>query len=489
MANRSLSPGDIRVLGGGHCYEDFVYNANTKAVIDITGINSINFSGTKLIVGAGNTNWDSIKALFKRYGKQLPGGSCYSVGLGGHITGGGYGLSSRAFGLTVDWVSGFEVVINDGTDFKTITATKDQNADLFTALRGGGGGSFGIITNYLFDALPDAYEGADLFAIAINWSSITDWTVLKSILNVYTNYCKNVGTSPTPADQQWSPNIFALGKFMHKANGQIMFGIQSAWKTTAEQEAQYQQVKNFVTSLETISGVVLDFVRTSPIGHPSLMQGFALAPDDAVFDIDSTFASQSMSWIDATMTNNGSGPNQRGNYNSAYFRTMLTDIQIQEMFDYLSGSKDTPDLDYSQTLLQIDSYGGQINQYSGGNTSIKQRSSIMKGQFQIYWNDGFQNQSDLDTQYVAWLTAFFTDMFKETGGFPDPTSSSSAAASVDGCYVNYPNSILGTNGGTPDIHHALNLYFGQDIAASLIKTKAQYDPDNWFQHAQSIPMS
>lgn len=491
--SRSLGPGDIRVLGGGHCYENFVYNDNTKAIVDISGINSIENIGTQTApnfrIGAGSTNWDSTKHLFDLFGKQLPGGSCYSVGLGGHITGGGYGLSSRAFGLTVDWVTGFEVVINDGTDFKILTVNKDQNADLFAALRGGGGGSFGIITNYLFDALPDAYNGADLFAVAINWSDIKDWTVLKSILDVYAKYCANIGTSTSPADQQWASDIFALGKFMHKASEQVVVAIQSAWQTTAEQASQYQQVKNFVTDLGNLSGVSLDFARTPSIGHPQLMQGTARAPRGEIFDLDSKFASQSMSWIDATMTNNGSGPNQRGNYNSAYFKTMLTDVQIQQMYAYLSGQNDTPTLDYSQTLLQIDSYGGQINNYVGGYTSINQRSSIMKAQFQIYWNDGYQNESDLDAKYVAWLTSFFTDMFKETGGFPDPTSSSPAAGSVDGCYVNYPNSILGTNGGTPDIYHAMKLYFGLSITADLITTKRRNDPKNWFQHEQSIPAS
>ena len=487
----SLGPGDIRVLGGGHCYEGFVYNANTKAVIDITGIDLIQVMNDRpdspFSIGAGNTNWNATKALYKMFGKQLPGGSCYSVGLGGHITGGGYGLSSRAFGLTVDWVTGFEVVVNDGTNFKVVNANKDENADLFKALRGGGGGSFGIITSYLFDTLPNAYEGADLFSVAIDWNSITDWNVLKSILSVYADYCKNVGKSVS--ESQWSQNIFALGKFMHMVNRQVVFGIQSAWMTMEEQTTQFQQVKNFVEKLGSIGGVKLEFVRVPIKGHPSLTQGGALAPDDAVFDITSSFAAQSMSWIDATMTNNGSGPNQRGNYNSAYFRTMLTDVQVQAMFDYLSGMKDTPGLDYSQTLLQIDSYGGAINAYVGTDTSIKQRSSIMKAQFQTYWNDGYMNQSDMDAKYVAWLTSFFMDMFKETGGFPDPTSASPAAASVDGCYVNYPNIILGTNGGTPDIHHALGLYFGPDITASLIRTKAQHDSKNWFQHKQSIPLS
>ena len=494
-------PGDVRILGGGHCYENFVYNSETKVIIDVTGIKTLTADddADTITVGAGYTNWEIARLLFKNFNLQLPAGSCYSVGLGGHVTGGGYGLSSRACGLTVDYISAFEIAVYSQASkgFKLIHANAKNNPDLCWALRGGGGGNFGVITEYTFKSLPDAFKNADIFVVAINWDDIGSSRTLKSIMGVYADYCANVGASADISDRQWSSNIFALGKFAHKSQGQIAFVIQSAWNENAEQDVQTRQVKNFVNDLDGISGVSPTRLRSQTAGYPTLVPGLFGPPSIGKFDITAPYAAQSMSWIDATMTNNGSGANQRGCYNSVYFRTMLTDVQLQKMYDYLSGGHDIDGLDYSQTLLQIDSYGGKINEYHGGDTSIRQRSSIMKGQFQIYWNDGYQNDLDRDSDYVGWLDNFFRDMFAETGGFPNPrykppaggASPTDAKASVDGCYVNYPNRNLGTNGGTPDIEHALHLYFSLGITKKLVKVKAAFDSRNWFRHAQSVPVS
>jgi hexose oxidase len=83
----------FRVRGGGHCYEDFVYNAETQALIDVSLLNRIGYDEKNGVyfAQAGGTNWDLYRHLYWQFGKTLPAGSCYSVGLGGHICGGGYG--------------------------------------------------------------------------------------------------------------------------------------------------------------------------------------------------------------------------------------------------------------------------------------------------------------------------------------------------------------------------------------------------------------
>ena len=65
----------------------------------------------KFSAAAGNQNWDGYVNLYKSANRTLPGGSCYSVGAGGHIVGGGYGLLSRLQGLTVDWLSGVDILV------------------------------------------------------------------------------------------------------------------------------------------------------------------------------------------------------------------------------------------------------------------------------------------------------------------------------------------------------------------------------------------
>ena len=100
----------------------FRLQPRTKVVIDVTGIKDFEHDSKAAVtsIGAGHTNWSAAKLLFKEHNLQLPAGSCYSVGLGGHVTGGGYGLSSRAYGLTVDYVCGFEVIVFDA---KTVSSS------------------------------------------------------------------------------------------------------------------------------------------------------------------------------------------------------------------------------------------------------------------------------------------------------------------------------------------------------------------------------
>lgn len=62
-------------------------------------------------LGAGATNWRLCTHLDRPFGVAVPGGSCYSVGAGGHISSGGFGLLSRRFGLTVDYLHAVELVV------------------------------------------------------------------------------------------------------------------------------------------------------------------------------------------------------------------------------------------------------------------------------------------------------------------------------------------------------------------------------------------
>ena len=127
----AIRGGRITVRSGGHCYEGFVSNrmpdspSEVLSIIDIGqltgmeydqsgGIRSIFDSsqgGYRFRVAAGNQNWNGYVALYKESGKTIPGGSCYSVGAGGHICGGGYGFLSRMRGLTCDSLSAVDMLV------------------------------------------------------------------------------------------------------------------------------------------------------------------------------------------------------------------------------------------------------------------------------------------------------------------------------------------------------------------------------------------
>jgi FAD/FMN-containing dehydrogenase len=98
-------------------------------------------------------------------GRAIPTGTCPSVGVGGLALGGGYGFASRAWGLTSDNLVAARVVTADG---KALAVDSSHHSDLFWALRGGGGGNFGIVTQLTFrtHAAAEAAWFIDSFAWA-----------------------------------------------------------------------------------------------------------------------------------------------------------------------------------------------------------------------------------------------------------------------------------------------------------------------------------
>jgi FAD binding domain/Berberine and berberine like len=135
---------------GGHSYEGF--SQSPDLVIDVRGMAAIELSGDKksVSVGSGSTLGSVYKALWPSH-LAIPAGSCFPVGVAGHSLGGGFGLLGRPFGLACDSILSMEVVDASG---KILTVSEQENPDLFWALRGGGNGSFGVVTNFNFRTSP-----------------------------------------------------------------------------------------------------------------------------------------------------------------------------------------------------------------------------------------------------------------------------------------------------------------------------------------------
>jgi FAD/FMN-containing dehydrogenase len=138
---------DVRVTArsGGHSYAGYS-TLDAGVVVDLRRLRAISVDrgGRRASIGAGAQMIEVVDAL-ARHGGAVPGGSCPTVGFGGLALGGGYGLASRAFGLTADNVTGLVVITPDGR-LRRVDARHDP--DLFWALRGGGGGNFGIVTRF-----------------------------------------------------------------------------------------------------------------------------------------------------------------------------------------------------------------------------------------------------------------------------------------------------------------------------------------------------
>jgi len=412
----------ITVRGGGHCYENFSSGNHGGVIIDLSGMQGVHLDPAgRARVEGGATLWNVYQTLFNDYNLSLPGGSCYSVGAGGHIVGGGYGLLSRLHGLTVDYLSGVDVVCVDRRGRARLVRARKGDPEtgrLLWAHTGGGGGNFGIVTAYYFARLPNPPVQVRLATTTWPWSGLT----AGDFATLLRNYGRFMAAHSSPA----SPfaGLFSLLKLFHHSAGQISMITQAAGPAF---------------------GLLPTFLADIGRGVPG-----------------GTTTMETLPWLQASQTLNGSGPNQRGKYKSAYMKTAFPEDQIRAIHRALT------DVNFAnpQALLQVDSYGCQVNVPRPDATAVAQRSSIMKLQYQTYWTSPEDDQVNL-----RWINRFYASVYAATGGVPVSNRV------TDGCFINYPDVDLPASWPT--------LYYKGSYRALQV-VKARWDPRNVFHHAQSI---
>ena len=140
----------IAIRGGGHNGPG-LGSVDDGLVIDLSMMKGVRADpATRTVrVGPGCTSGDVDHATHP-FGLAVPFGIISTTGVAGLTLGGGSGHLTRKFGLTIDNLLEADVVLADGT---FVTASKTANADLLWALRGGGG-NFGVVTSFLFQAHP-----------------------------------------------------------------------------------------------------------------------------------------------------------------------------------------------------------------------------------------------------------------------------------------------------------------------------------------------
>jgi FAD/FMN-containing dehydrogenase len=147
----------LAVRGGGHSAPGFG-TCDDGLVIDLSPMRTVYVDPAAGTARAdGGATWGDFNYATHSFGLATTGGIVSTTGIAGLTLGGGIGYLSRPYGLSIDNLRSAQVVTAGG---HVVTASKDENPDLFWALRGGGG-NFGVVTSFEFQLHPvdDIYAG------------------------------------------------------------------------------------------------------------------------------------------------------------------------------------------------------------------------------------------------------------------------------------------------------------------------------------------
>jgi len=240
------------VRGGGHNAGGLGV-CDDGLVIDLSHISYVHVDPVKKTVRCGGgTTWAQVDHATHAFGLAVPAGIIASTGVGGLSLGGGIGHLTRQCGLTIDNILEVEMVLADG---RVVTANAKQNADLYWAVRGGGG-NFGVVTSFLFRAHPihTDYAGPMLWALE-DTAEILRWyqSLIAKAPNNLNGFFAILTVPPGPP-------------FPVELHNKKMCGV--VWCYTGP----LKQAEKVFKPIRAFKKPVLDFV--GPIPHPALQGMF-----------------------------------------------------------------------------------------------------------------------------------------------------------------------------------------------------------------------
>ncbi|KZT64703.1 Glucooligosaccharide oxidase [Daedalea quercina L-15889] len=421
----------VSARSGRHSYAAYgLGGVNGHLVVDLSGIKDIHVDKVTgiAVIGAGNRLGDIAIALFNQAGRALPHGTCPLVGIGGHASYGGYGFTSRQWGLTLDAVIGATVVLANGT---IVEASALQYPDLFWALRGAAP-SFGIITHFHFHtfAAPTQPTFFNYF-----WSLPLDQAV--SAISLYQNF-------------SFSPAIpkeigFELNLFTGTNEGEIKLNLQGSY---------YGSPENFEPIVEPFLNAMPDQSTepqvnvTSWLENQELLAGTTLASTDPSTGLA----------VD---------------HDTFYTKSLTTPLDTPMSLDAITALATWMSVEGWNTsaknwFVQLELYGGissQIQTVPSDATAYVNRNSL--------WTIQFYASS------IDFMPPYPEDGIPFVDGLYNSVTANEPDAYKYGAYANYIDPLL-----TSEEWH--RLYYGSNYDR-LRQIKTKFDPTGVFTFPQSIP--
>ncbi|KAK7319324.1 hypothetical protein RJT34_04043 [Clitoria ternatea] len=422
----------LKIRSGGHDFEGISYVSQVPFII----LDMFNFQNVTVdikneiaVVQAGA----SLGQLYYRIWEKskvhgFPAGVCPTVGVGGHISGGGYGNMLRKYGLSVDNVLDAKIIDVKGR----ILDRKTMGEDLFWAIRGGGGASFGVILSYTIKLVP-VPEKVTVFQV--------DKTLDQNATDLVVQWQR---VAPHTDDRLFMRLV------LQPVNSMVVKGQRTV---KASVEALFLGGANeLVTLLE----------KEFPL------LGLKIETCNEIRWIDSV-----LWWADL---NDGSSLNvllDRNHYSahsnkrkSDYVQTPISKNALTWIWKRM--------IELGKVGLVFNPYGGKMNMVSSDATPFPHRAgNLYKIQYTVTWQGEAAEKNFLSQ--IRMLHSYMTPFVSKN---------------PRGAYLNYRDLDIGINSPGKDNYGDGNVYgvkyFNKNFER-LVKVKTEVDPDNFFWNEQSIP--
>ena len=260
-AVRFAAEQDLRlaVRGGGHNVAGTAV-VDDGLVIDLSPLREVRLDEASRTVRAqGGATWADVDAVTAPLGLAAPGGVVSETGVAGLALSGGVSHQRRRDGMTIDNLVSAEVVLADGS---RVRAAADEHADLFWALRGGGG-NFGVVTAFEFRVHP---LGPEVFALNVAYPL----EEARSVLTAWRDAVADAPDELSTAGLVWSLPV--VEELPAELRGRPYVGVAGLWAGDPEEgERRTRELRALATSMIDMSGPVsyLDLQRSLDPYFPS----------------------------------------------------------------------------------------------------------------------------------------------------------------------------------------------------------------------------
>jgi len=406
---------------GGHSYAG--WSSTTGLIIDVTRMAGVKVSGTTATVGAGTRLIDFYSGL-AAHGRTVPGGSCPTVGLSGLALGGGVGVVARAYGMTCDNVESLQLVTADG---QIRTCSSSSNADLYWACRGGGGGNFGVVTEFTFRT----YTAGDIVYFFLYWP----WSQAERVLSAWQSW------APHGPDELWSnvhlsaapgggtPTLEVGGTYIGSV-GEAYTELEKLYAAAGSRPSSYDlNITSWLNTMLLMAGCSGKTVAECHLPTQAAGGQLSRASEYAKSD---------------------------------YFTSPLGSSGIGTLLRGVEGLQSVSGAPGGVGGIAFDSLGGAVNRVAPSATAFVHRNALFGAQYTTGWNvqPGGTPPAGA-TRQRAWQRSFWQSM--------RPYASGQA-------YQNYID---------PDLTNWRQAYYGANYTR-LAQIKAAHDPTGIFTFPQSL---